>query len=121
MTVFDPDKRGSVSYDRHHTRAVLKKGDVLYIPPLWLHSTSPLDNLSVSINVFFRNLKTGYSAGRDVYGNRDLQAYENGRRNIEKLAKSMEKLPRDVGSTYLVRLGEELIEKGQSFRQQPIQ
>ncbi|KAL8915608.1 MAG: hypothetical protein Q9172_006857, partial [Xanthocarpia lactea] len=119
MTVFHPDKRGSVSYDRHHTRAVLKKGDVLYIPPLWLHSTSPLENLSVSINVFFCNLKTGYSAGRDVYGNRDLQAYENGRRDIKKLAKSMERLPRDVGSTYLASAPLVTIKNATFYRQHP--
>ncbi|KAL8853248.1 MAG: hypothetical protein Q9221_001859 [Calogaya cf. arnoldii] len=100
-------------------RAVLNEGDVLYIPPLWLHSASPLDNLSVAVNVFFRNLSTGYTAGRDVYGNRDLQPYENGRRNVEKIVKSMESLPRDVASTYLARLGEELIEKGKEFRQKP--
>ncbi|KAL8769475.1 MAG: hypothetical protein Q9209_004536 [Squamulea sp. 1 TL-2023] len=115
ITVFDHDKRGVVSDARHYIRALLKQGDVLYIPPLWLHSASPLDNLSVSINVFFRNLKTGYTAGRDVYGNRDFQTYENGRRSIERTVKSMESLPRDIGSTYLVRLGEELIDKGKSF------
>lgn len=100
-------------------RAVLNAGDVLYIPPLWLHSASPLDNLSISINVFFRNLSSGYAAGRDVYGNRDLQMYENGRRNIEKIVKSMESLPRDIASTYLVRLGEELTKKGQDLKQKP--
>ncbi|KAL9636372.1 MAG: hypothetical protein Q9204_002290 [Flavoplaca sp. TL-2023a] len=119
MTVFHPNQRGSVSYPRHYIRAVLNEGDVLYIPPLWLHSASPLDNLSVSINVFFRNLRSGYAAGRDVYGNRDLQVYENGRRNIEKIAKSMESLPRDIASTYLVRLGEELTKKGQDMKQKP--
>ncbi|KAL8778910.1 MAG: hypothetical protein Q9213_007183 [Squamulea squamosa] len=114
ITVFDPDKRGVVNYARHHIKALLKQGDVLYIPPLWLHSASPLDNLSVSINVFFRNLKTGYTAGRDVYGNRDLQAYENGRRSLERIVKSMESLPRDVGSTYLA-LREQLISQGERF------
>ncbi|KAL9000082.1 MAG: hypothetical protein Q9169_001157 [Polycauliona sp. 2 TL-2023] len=116
LTVFHPEQRGSVTYPRHHIRAVLHEGDVLYIPPLWLHSTSPLDNLSVSINVFFRNLSAGYTAGKDVYGNRDLQAYENGRRNVERMVKSMGGLPKNVASTYLARLGEELLEKGKSFR-----
>ncbi|KAL8669856.1 MAG: hypothetical protein Q9168_005573 [Polycauliona sp. 1 TL-2023] len=100
LTVFHPDQRGSVNNPRHHIRAVLNPGDVLYIPPLWLHSASPLDNLSVSINVFFRNLKSGYTAGRDVYGNRDLQAYENGRRNVERMVKSMEGLPRETLRAY---------------------
>ncbi|KAL8674285.1 MAG: hypothetical protein Q9224_007501, partial [Gallowayella concinna] len=56
VNVFHPDKRGHVDYARHYFKAVLKVGDVLYIPPLWLHSVSPLDNLSVSINVFFRSM-----------------------------------------------------------------
>ncbi|KAL8800511.1 MAG: hypothetical protein Q9200_007222 [Gallowayella weberi] len=120
VNVFHPQKRGHVNYARHHFRAALKDGDVLYIPPLWLHSVSPLDNLSVSINVFFRSMSTGYSAGRDVYGNRDFQAYENGRKTIEKIVKSVDSLPRDVGSAYLVRLGEELAEKGRTHQQELI-
>ena len=54
-----------------------------------------------------------------MYGNRDLQVYENGRRNIEKIAKSMESLPGDIASTYLVRLGEELTKKGQDLKHKP--
>lgn len=119
ITVFHPDQRGCVVYPRHHFRVTLNEGDILYIPPLWLHSVSPLDNLSVSINVFFRNLSIGYSPGRDVYGNRDLQVYETGRRNVERMVKSMGSLPRDIARTYLARLGEELIETSRTFRQKP--
>ncbi|KAL8732477.1 MAG: hypothetical protein Q9166_002691 [cf. Caloplaca sp. 2 TL-2023] len=116
INVFHPDKRGYIGYPRHHIRATLESGEVLYIPPLWLHSVSPLDNLSVSINVFFRNLKNGYATGRDVYGNRDLQMYENGRKAIEKLVKSAENLPGDIGNAYLVRLKTELMEKVKGYQ-----
>jgi len=38
--------------------------------------------------VFFRTLPPQkYAAGRDVYGNRDLAAYEDGRRDVEKIVK----------------------------------
>lgn len=107
----DPSRRGHVEHARPHVRAALKEGDVLYIPPLWLHSASPLENLSVSVNVFFRNLKTGYAAGRDVYGNRDLQAYENGRKSLDKIVQSFDNLERDIGTIYLARLAHEFLEK----------
>ncbi|KAL8738354.1 MAG: hypothetical protein Q9181_000825 [Wetmoreana brouardii] len=115
----DPDHRGRIDYRRHHIRAALGKGDVLYIPPLWLHSTAPMENLSVSVNVFFRNLTTGYAAGRDVYGNRDMQAYENGRKSIDKMVKSFNRLPEDIGSVYLERLAHELLEKAKAYGKNP--
>lgn len=44
--------------------------------------------LNIAVNVFFRNLPTAkYAAGRDVYGNRDLLAYEDGRRDIDKIVR----------------------------------
>lgn len=63
------------------------------------------------MNVFFRNLPQGYAAGRDVYGNRDLQAYEKGRRDIEKIAKAFQGLSPDMARFYLERLGDELKSK----------
>lgn len=88
--------------------AILHPGDVLFIPPLWSHAAAPVDDLSVAINIFFRNLTTGYAHGRDVYGNRDLQAYEDGRKQIAKVFRSFEGLPSDVSRFYLERLADEL-------------
>jgi tRNA wybutosine-synthesizing protein 4 len=66
----------------------------------------------VAVNVFFRNLAAGtYAAGRDVYGNRDLQAYEKGRRDVEKIVHSFDRLPRDIARFYLDRLADELKER----------
>lgn len=87
--------------------ATLLPGDVLFLPPLWLHTTAPASGLSVAVNVFFRNLRVGYSAGRDVYGNRDLQAYEKGRQDVAKIIKSFDGLPVDVRLFYLGRLARE--------------
>lgn len=100
-------------------KARLNPGDVLYIPPLWLHAAAPIEeNLSVSINVFFKSLRSGYAAGRDVYGNRDLQAYENGRRGVEKMVRAFDGLPREIGSAYLERLADELRQKARALRQE---
>jgi tRNA wybutosine-synthesizing protein 4 len=63
--------------------------------------------LSIAVNVFFRNL-TGYSAGKDVYGNRDLQKYEKGRQDLTRITKSFESLSTEVRDFYLRRLAQEL-------------
>jgi tRNA wybutosine-synthesizing protein 4 len=92
----------------HPYEAILNPGDVLFIPPFWLHTARPIDGVSINVNVFFRSLQTGYAAGRDVYGNRDLQAYEKGRQDVSKLVKSFNGVPADVRNFYLQRLAAEL-------------
>ncbi len=109
-----PDRHSSLTL-AHPQEALLQPGDVLFIPPLWLHTASPVENVSISVNVFFRNIDAGYAPGRDIYGNRDLQAYEKGRRDIEKISRSFDKLPRDFGKFYLERLADELREKAQRY------
>ncbi|KAI1095133.1 LCM-domain-containing protein [Rostrohypoxylon terebratum] len=95
----------------HPHEAVLKPGDIMFLPPLWLHTATPLSNLGVAVNVFFRNLENGYSSGRDVYGNRDLAAYEKGRLDVARIANSFNKLPLDVREFYIKRLADELAQK----------
>jgi len=92
----------------HPHEALLQPGDILFLPSLWLHTASPTSGVSIAVNVFFRNLSVGYAAGKDVYGNRDLQAYEKGRQDIAKIIKSFDSLPRDVRGFYLQRLADEL-------------
>jgi tRNA wybutosine-synthesizing protein 4 len=53
----------------------------------------------------------GYSAGKDIYGNRDLQAYEKGRQDVSKIIRSFEGLPLDVRKFYLSRLAQEFEQK----------
>lgn len=99
----------------HPHEARMKPGDILFIPPLWLHTARPKHEdgaVSVAVNVFFRNLAEGYASGRDVYGNRDLQAYEQGRKDVEKIARAFEQLPRDAARFYLDRLADEMRAKG---------
>lgn len=95
----------------HPHEALLEPGDILFIPPLWSHTAAPTEGSSVAVNVFFRSLESGYAAGRDVYGNRDVAAYEKGRKDVAKIAKAFEDLPADMSRFYLERLGMELLEK----------
>ncbi|KAI0378418.1 LCM-domain-containing protein [Hypomontagnella monticulosa] len=97
--------------ETHPHEAVLNPGDILFLPPLWMHTVTPLSNLGVAVNVFFRNLENGYSTGRDVYGNRDLAAYEKGRQDVARIANAFGKLPPDMRDFYLKRLADELAQK----------
>lgn len=110
INVFD-DLQSAGLANTHPHEVLLNPGDILFLPPLWLHTASPTDGMSVAVNVFFRNLSTGYAAGKDVYGNRDLQAYEKGRQDIAKLIKSFGNLPTDVRGFYLQRLVKEFEQK----------
>ncbi len=95
----------------HPHEVQVQAGDVLFLPPLWLHTAYPTSEVSVAVNVFFRNLEAGYAAGRDVYGNRDFQAYEKGRQDIAKIIRSFDTLPLDVRGFYLQRLAAEFTQK----------
>jgi tRNA wybutosine-synthesizing protein 4 len=96
--------------ESHPHEALLEPGDILFLPPLWLHSASPTSEMSIGVNIFFRNLTSGYAPGKDIYGNRDLQAYEKGRLDIARIIKSFEGLPVDIRGFYLQRLVSELEE-----------
>ncbi|KAJ4228247.1 tRNA methyltransferase ppm2 [Fusarium solani] len=93
----------------HPYEAMLNPGDVLFLPAMWFHTATPTADLSVAVNVFFRDLESGYSTGRDVYGNRDLAAYEKGRQDVARIAKSFERLPPELRHFYLARLADELL------------
>ncbi|KAL6719341.1 tRNA methyltransferase ppm2 [Lecanora helva] len=109
INCFDPAPSDTPSLASAHAyEALLEPGDVLFIPALWLHTALPKDMISISINAFFRDLDAGYAPGRDLYGNRDVQAYEKGRRDIEKIIKSFAKLPSAMAKFYLERLAGEL-------------
>ncbi|KAI0137534.1 leucine carboxyl methyltransferase [Xylariales sp. AK1849] len=95
----------------HPHEAILQPGDVLFLPPLWLHAAAPLTSPGVAVNVFFRNLESGYSSGRDVYGNRDLAAYEKGRQDVSRIANSFAKVAPDMKAFYVRRLADELRQK----------
>jgi len=109
INVFNQSKN-SIPPQSHPHEALLQHGDVLFIPALWLHTAYPTSGMSVAVNVFFRNLQTGYAPGKDVYGNRDLQAYEKGRQDIAKIVRSFDNLPIEVRHFYMQRLVHEFNE-----------
>ncbi|ETN42197.1 uncharacterized protein HMPREF1541_04138 [Cyphellophora europaea CBS 101466] len=93
-----PDPFGSPAYPpgTHPHLVTLPPGTALLIPPLWAHCAvpSPPGIINTSVNVFFYSLpRPLYAAGRDVYGNRDLAAYEEGRRDIEKMVRRFKTVP----------------------------
>ncbi|KAF3765927.1 hypothetical protein M406DRAFT_11295, partial [Cryphonectria parasitica EP155] len=93
----------------HPMEADLNPGDILYIPPLWLHTAEPTASPSIAVNVFFRSLDPGnYAVGRDVYGNRDLGAYDRGRQDLNRIVNAFGKVPDSCKQFYLLRLAEEL-------------
>jgi tRNA wybutosine-synthesizing protein 4 len=110
VSVFEKLQDSGILGARPH-EALMQPGDVLFLPPLWLHTASPTSGWSISVNVFFRNLTAGYAAGKDVYGNRDLQAYEKGRQDVTKLVGSFDNLPAEARQFYLQRLLEEFKQK----------
>lgn len=92
----------------HPIEFTMEPGDVVFIPPLWLHATNPLTP-SVSLNFFWKDLgDSAYAHGKDVYGNRDLGAYENGRKLVDRITSGFTDLPTDVRQFYMLRLAEEL-------------
>ncbi|KAH6877342.1 hypothetical protein B0T10DRAFT_192573 [Thelonectria olida] len=93
----------------HPYEAKLEAGDLLFLPTMWFHTATPTTDLSVAVNYFFRDLESGYASGRDVYGNRDLAAYEKGRQEVARVAKGFERLPPEIRQFYLARLADELL------------
>ncbi|KAL2265589.1 hypothetical protein VTJ83DRAFT_6689 [Remersonia thermophila] len=100
----------------HPHEAVVSPGDVLFLPRLWLHTATPIGgDVSIAVNVFFRDLDNAhYASGRDVYGNRDLAAYEKGRQDVARIANSFKKLPAEAREFYLLRLADELRERART-------
>lgn len=71
-----------------------------------------MSGVSVAVNVFFRSLEPGqYSTGRDVYGNKDLPAYDKGRQDINRITHAFSKVPASCRQFYLLRLADELADK----------
>lgn len=105
-STINPFTEGDIDYT-NPMETTLKPGDVLYIPELWLHAALPLEPC-IAVNVFFKSLQKGYSSGRDVYGNRDLAAYEKGRGMVGRIAREFDGLPSSARKFYMERLADEL-------------
>jgi tRNA wybutosine-synthesizing protein 4 len=88
--------------------ATLKPGEAVYIPPLWPHATKPL-TANVGVNVFWKNFGDEiYDRGKDVYGNKDLACYTEGRKLLERIVKGFHNVDGDVKEFYMRRLAAEM-------------
>jgi tRNA wybutosine-synthesizing protein 4 len=110
LTSRDPDLRLTHPHIAH-----LGPGDVLFIPPMWSYTETTDEGISMAVNVLWRSLKLGHAEERNIYGKQDLQAYEDGRQDVEKIVKAFEGMPEDVKRFYLDRLAGEILEKRGKF------
>lgn len=109
LDVFAALEVGSL-HEGHPHEARLLPGDVLFLPPMWMHTAVSLSDLSIAVNVFFRDLASGYSLGRDVYGNRDLSGYEKSRQDVVRMGKNMQDMPPELRHFYLSRIADEVLD-----------
>lgn len=94
----------------HPVEIELGPGDAVFIPACWLHATRSKEP-SISLNFFWKDLdEKSYGIGKDVYGNKDLLPYENGRNALKKIFREFQDhndIPAQVKKFYLLRLAEE--------------
>ncbi|RFU76162.1 leucine carboxyl methyltransferase [Trichoderma arundinaceum] len=111
VDVFQAKEASAASLHMTHPQeVVIHPGDILLLPALWLHTAAPVTDMSVAVNVFFRDpeQEEHYAPGRDVYGNKDLEVYEKGRQAVARIAKSLRPLPPAAREFYLSRIADEL-------------
>ena len=77
----------------------LEPGDILFLPALWIHNVTTLDPC-ISLNVFWKNLPSGCYASHDLYGNRDLVAYEKASQSLQKGCDDLLSLPLQYRQMY---------------------
>ena len=110
LTSRDPDLRLTHPHVAH-----LGPGDILFIPPMWSYTETTEEGISMAVSIFWRSLRLGHAEDRDIYGKQDLQAYEHGRQDVEKMVKAFEGMPEDIKRFYLDRLAGEILEKKGKF------
>ena len=108
IDVFAPgafEKQPLISTQPHEV--ILKPGEVLFVPPLWCHAVHPLDGLNVAVNVFFKADTGAYAKGKDIYGNHDIEAYEQARQKLREIEQIFARVPSEMGDFYKLRIGQE--------------
>ena len=106
LDVFEPKAFEKHPLSLTHPReAILRPGDILFIPALWCHAALPVKCPSVAVNTFFKTPDDRYySEGVDTYGNKDVSEYVECRRAIAKL----KSLSPDKRMFYLKRAMQEI-------------
>ncbi|KAF8421636.1 hypothetical protein EV426DRAFT_536080, partial [Tirmania nivea] len=117
-TILNPFADLSTSATTTNYDILLNPSDAIFIPSVFPHAALSVTPC-VAVNVFWGDLDgEKYAPGKDVYGNRDLVAYERGRQALGKVMRQFEGLPEWVRRFYLERLGAEVIEKGREGRRE---
>lgn len=82
---------------------ILRPGDVVFIPALWLHNTIA-QTFSIGINLFWKHLDDSFYEKQDLYGNKDLlnatKAFDLTKRSI----KEVNSLPKEYKQFYIRRM-----------------
>ena len=78
---------------------ILRPGDLLYIPSLWLHNVLSED-FSISVNVFWRDLPAYAYPNKDLYGNADPLAAATAAAHVQKAVQQLGKLPKHFRKFY---------------------
>ena len=125
VVLFPPDvyadmkMNGSVSQaldveeleSRHKDRvihAVLKPGDILFIPALWFHSVTTLTP-SLGVNVFWRHLSSDAYSANDNYGNHDLTVMVKVKDFVlREIKQQLQIIPQDYQKFTLLQIADEL-------------
>ncbi|KAK6515654.1 tRNA methyltransferase ppm2, variant 2 [Arthrobotrys conoides] len=104
LNIFEEIPKGT-----HPLEIIMRPGETLFIPPFWLHAVLPLSPC-IAINTFFHWFDdTLHSAGKDLYGNKDLACYEDGRGVLKELTSKFDRLDENTRRFYITRLGQELL------------
>ena len=71
----------------------LSPGECLFIPSLWSHSVTSTDNISVAVNIFWKQLDLTMYESKDLYGNKDLLYGSQIINSMHKINELLQQLP----------------------------
>jgi len=106
-----PDLARFPRFARTHSSRVtglLAPGDAVFIPPLWFHHVA-MPDFSVAVNVFWRHHPGALYNPKDIYGNKDLPAFDAASAAVSKLGQELKKLPEPFRSFYARRAAAQLL------------
>ncbi|XP_077175504.1 tRNA wybutosine-synthesizing protein 5-like isoform X1 [Paroedura picta] len=111
LDVNRPDlKRYPLFAKARRYEAVLKAGEVLFIPALWFHNVTS-EEFGVGVNVFWKHLPAECYDKTDTYGNKDLAAASRAAQILDRALKTLEELPEEYKDFYGRRMALRIQEK----------
>ncbi|XP_077174879.1 tRNA wybutosine-synthesizing protein 5-like isoform X3 [Paroedura picta] len=111
LDVDRPDlKRYPLFAKARRYEAVLKAGEVLFIPALWFHNVTS-EEFGVGVNVFWKHLPAECYDKTDTYGNKDLAAASRAAQILDRALKTLDELPEEYKDFYGRRMALRIQEK----------